>query len=691
MNSIHHYPQLPQTNSHPSTSILPSGATRLTIPKAALRHSRIFVLSALIIYFLFPTQLLAIIASHPAFTSISDAGRRVFETLLFTPDPSTVSIVAACKNRHASLHQALPTWLASQSVREIILVDWNSDPPLYDMLDLPNRSKVKLVRVRNEPSWVLSRAYNLAINLSTSPVILRVDCDYALAPNILHVHNVSELDKVFYTGNWLLARDHDEVHLNGILLISRSHFLSVGGYDERIQTYGWDDDDLYTRLQNANLTKLNISYDHVHHVRHNDSVRTQEGVKFAQVQIDVNRLILEKIPPWSSLMYSSNASRYHTLHQQKDAPYPQYPEFEATYVPQPLRVLIPPSDYDDVWMLALGRRLADDHGVPWDVMATMHHVTRERLLNQLFDMQFQLATKPISVNDEMASRKPRIIIIHCLGPLQNRLSVLISALHFAQNTSRVPVVVWEPDSQLNLPFTDLFDARNLVILDEFRPKWPFGNIAEFDSAWRNFEFFNLIEGEVGGNATSYVVDVEGKQLYVRSDRALVKSTPSLLEADTFKVGTVLPRKDIHCCLIDLQRQGLKSAVGVHVRAQPLKEKVGEQVTIRDDKGVSTTVQPCIQEMTQILKERNDTMFFVAAESPQVRSYLESKFKQNILLPTRPECARKRGTKRELLDLLALRRCYRLLTSSNSNSFISFNMFESAIDTDTLDEVGLCAF
>lgn len=699
MNKAHHHSHSPQTIPHTPAPPFTLTNNRLTLPKLALRPTRILALSALIIYILFPTQFFAFIISHPAFTSISDAGRRVLGNLVATSEQPAVSIVAACKNRHHSLRQALPTWLDVRSVREIILIDWDSQPPLSTIIDPPNRSKVKLVRVRNESQWVLSRAYNLGINLSTSPVILRIDCDYALAPDILRTHNVSALYSTFYAGNWLLARTDDEVHLNGIVLIFRNHFLAVGGYDERIQTYGWDDEDLYTRLQNANLTKANFSYDHVTHINHNDSVRAQEGVKFARVQIDVNRLLLEKLPPWSSLMYASHASQYRVIDQRNDVNCATCVQVEATFVPEPLRERIPASDYDDVWMLALGRRLADDHGIPWDVMSTMPNPMRERLLTQLFDMQINLNSKTTNEHAVTVVDKPRIIIIHCMGLLQNRLRVLISALSFAQATSRIPIVVWESDSNVSAAFGQLFVVPYLVILDDFQPQWPFGTIAEYDHAWQNFEFFNLVESETGGNASNYPVDIQGKQLYVRSDDIIVDPTLPLGGTDAHQVPTLLPQKEIRCCLMDLQRQGLKSAIGVYVQSQPLEEEVrlrnkkdrsdldnGKAIS---QKGGRSAANFFAQKMTAILNEGNDTRFFVATETTEARSYLQSKFKSNMLISTRPECDHQLvGVKMELFNLLALSRCRRLLSSKN----ISLpDNFRKSITPFNPTEFNTCSF
>lgn len=691
MDNPHHHPHIPQSNSHRSVPSPTLPTPRFTLPKAALRRTRFLALSVLVIYILFPTQFIALIASHPAFTSLSDAGRKVLASLAIIPDQPVVSIVAACRNRHTSLQHVLPTWLASQMVREIILIDWNSQPPLRNILQntphLPNHSRLKLVRVQNESSWVLSRAYNLAVNLSTSPIILRIDCDYVLQPNILRVHNMSTLDHSFYAGNWQLARDQAEVHLNGALLVSRRHFLAVGGYDERIQTYGWDDDDLYTRLQQAHLTKLNISYDYVEHVEHDDSVRAQQGVKFAQVQIDVNRLLLEKLPQWTAAMYAVNASRYQIVCQKCAEIGANYMQLKATRVPHPLRFLLSTYDYDQVWTLALGRRLADDHGVPWDVMATMSHQLREQLLTQLSQMQSRIDAQPVSTDGMSGLRKVRIIIIHCVGPLSARLHALASAIFFAKKTSRVPIIVWELDSVVDVAFGDLFETSNLVVLHEFQPKWPFDNIADYDGAWRDFEFYNLIEGEIEANPSAYIVDDNSKQLYIKSDHAIEAPSLSLSSTEgtsACEVRYLLPQKDIRYCLQDLQRKGLWSAVGVHVyveaQVQTQTQTQMDEVNARDSKNyferrrdpelsqrndTSRAITIC-RDMARMLNNTN-SKFYIVADSAHILRYVRSKFKANVLDSSRPECDHEHNiVKGQLIDILALSQCRRWLYPESDN-------------------------
>ena len=151
-----------------------------------------------------------------------------------------------------------------------------------------------------------ARAYNLVFSRATFDVFFKVDCDYVLSPEAIVSHKLSATQPFFYTGYYINARDANEMHLNGALLVSQRNFWNVGGYDERIRTYGYDDEDLYRRLVSTGLKRRNFSYDHVSHIGHEDACRKQEGVKFPRAQIDLNSLVLEQLnDPWTSRSHGS--------------------------------------------------------------------------------------------------------------------------------------------------------------------------------------------------------------------------------------------------------------------------------------------------------------------------------------------------------------------------------------------------
>jgi len=189
-------------------------------------------------------------------------------------------------NRTSNLLQSIETWNAIESINEIIVVDWSSEVPIqYSDLSHNCSSKdIKLFRVNDQPKWILSHAFNLAISFAKYDHLLKLDSDVLLDPTFLSFHSLPEAS--FFRGNWKIARNENELHLNGQLYCKTEDFWRVNGYHEGITTYGWDDSDLYNRLSALDLEGLDFNYDLFNHIE-----STQEARYINQSLLDLDDLL----------------------------------------------------------------------------------------------------------------------------------------------------------------------------------------------------------------------------------------------------------------------------------------------------------------------------------------------------------------------------------------------------------------
>lgn len=183
-----------------------------------------------------------------------------------------ISVVCALKNRLKNLKQALPTWLAHEEIAEIVIVDWSCSENNKEFLDSLNDDRIVYVRVEDQKEWVLTKAYNLGVTMTTYDKILKLDADYVLQEDFFQKNSL--VSGTFVSGFWEQARDKNEISLSGLLYCYRHDFMQIKGYCEYIQTYGWDDDDLYRRLIKSGLEQVPADYDSVYHIPHDDSERT---------------------------------------------------------------------------------------------------------------------------------------------------------------------------------------------------------------------------------------------------------------------------------------------------------------------------------------------------------------------------------------------------------------------------------
>lgn len=233
-----------------------------------------------------------------------------------------ISLVTSVKNREQSLRKSLPSWLANKAVDEVIILDWDSEISLQNYINEINSDKIIYIRVENQKFYYITLSTNLAARFATKDKLLFLNSDIILKENFFSEHILRK--GVFYTGNWRLARNENETHLNGQFYLYRSDFFAVNGYDERLKSYGWDDTDLYHRLsvnkfllnkakfflpkifwnlpKLGGLKRLDIHPDTLEHIPHDDQIRTVCYPGFSpspKISIQSNRTIAFSRAPWS--------------------------------------------------------------------------------------------------------------------------------------------------------------------------------------------------------------------------------------------------------------------------------------------------------------------------------------------------------------------------------------------------------
>lgn len=218
-----------------------------------------------------------------------------------------ISIVTACKNRNDNLARVLPTWLALDDVSEVIIVDWTSDPPVQDTLSAQNLSdsRLRIIRVEDETEWCLSYAFNTGFRLARFDRILKADADIALDAGFLEMNPLQQGE--FIAGNWRTAAPGQKF-INGFFFIHYSELARVNGFNEYITTYGWDDDDLYGRLEALGNCRVDVAPGTVSHLDHDDMARLGDKENggngwsdlksLTMFSIRSNRFLALSLPVW---------------------------------------------------------------------------------------------------------------------------------------------------------------------------------------------------------------------------------------------------------------------------------------------------------------------------------------------------------------------------------------------------------
>jgi len=195
------------------------------------------------------------------------------------PRKEGISILISIMNRTSNLLQYMASWMI-QKVDEIVIVDWSTSegeiPVEEAVLSMIKKSsvtqpKIVLIRVNGEKDYYRTAAQNLGACFVSYDKIMKLDSDVTLRDQFFENH-ILEKDS-FYVGDWKMARDDNEKFTHGNVYFHTSDFFKINGYDERIQSYGWDDSDFSRRLDIKGLSKRYFNIDMMYHNPHSNELR----------------------------------------------------------------------------------------------------------------------------------------------------------------------------------------------------------------------------------------------------------------------------------------------------------------------------------------------------------------------------------------------------------------------------------
>lgn len=432
-----------------------------------------------------------------------------------------VSLVTCAMNRTENLLKALESWLAHSEISEIVIVDWSTKHPIAQSLKEAgvDDPRVRVVRVDDEPRWILSYAFNVGFRSAKFNRILKADADIVLSDSFFDQNNLPDLD-TFIAGNWRTAAA-DQVHVNGFFYTSRKALSVVGGFNEFITTYGWDDDDLYSRLETAGFARVDVAAGTIHHLDHSDEERTGEAgddtspakeviQASPRFMIQRNRLLCDMMPVW-------NAEK-------------QLLPFWIKATDRQLTTLtraghhdsvVPPTVAEEASRKMLQELMSWDYGPEVrDLSAETFERIMQRPVGQLSKQVFidaLSAPEPLASPDIGENRKK--VFVDAQHGLGNRLRAIGSAAAIADATDRELVIVWEPDDHCNCRFDDLFEYGGSVVHQRF-----------LDDAERlQCDVYNYMTAEPGA--------LKGAPITVRENRAIYARTAFVLNSEHSNWGS----------------------------------------------------------------------------------------------------------------------------------------------------------
>jgi glycosyltransferase involved in cell wall biosynthesis len=197
-------------------------------------------------------------------------------------DPARIplSIIVTCKGRLDHLRQSLPR-MDSQPGCECIVVDYDCPDGTADWVRR-NHPRVKVIEVRNEPRFQVGLARNLGARAATREWLAFLDADILVEPDF-----ASMLAGMVQHGRYFRPSPVTR-ETCGSFVCHRGDFFALDGFDEVLEGYGGEDNDMYFRLNHFGRSCTSFDGDLLHSIPHRDHLRS---AYHEVADIELSRLI----------------------------------------------------------------------------------------------------------------------------------------------------------------------------------------------------------------------------------------------------------------------------------------------------------------------------------------------------------------------------------------------------------------
>ena len=190
-----------------------------------------------------------------------------------------LSIVTVCMNRREHLLATAPKVAAWPHHGEHLIVDWSSAVPVRRE-ELPADPRIRLLRVEGEMGWNLCRAYNFALARCSGDWVLKLDADAWPTDAFDPFAPALRLRGLGGLGEVVCASGSGPDGRKGQFLLDRRLLESIGGFNELLVGYGFDDKDLLGRLrQISGEEPAALPQSWIGVIPHSDGERAEQGAR----------------------------------------------------------------------------------------------------------------------------------------------------------------------------------------------------------------------------------------------------------------------------------------------------------------------------------------------------------------------------------------------------------------------------
>lgn len=189
--------------------------------------------------------------------------------------PLEASVVIPTYNRAGILQHCLRSYANQTYPKElfelVVVDDCSTDNTAETVEQFSKSSGIRVVYLRNDKRMGISYTRNRGIRAASGRIVIQTDSDFIATPEFVDAHVQAHKEhNVMCTGPVIHITSLDELFVKRPTIkdvcmhplpgsngsVARDVLIEVGGYDEDLHEYGWEDLELATRLRSRGVKSV---------------------------------------------------------------------------------------------------------------------------------------------------------------------------------------------------------------------------------------------------------------------------------------------------------------------------------------------------------------------------------------------------------------------------------------------------
>ena len=181
-----------------------------------------------------------------------------------------ISLFTVNRNRLRNLVDVVSNWLKFEIITEIVIVDFGSEERITRS-SIPFDSRIRIVTVVNSDAWRIGQGINLGVDFCKNDFVLKLDSD-------IEIIDESFLRKAMPLKDCFFRGDSSKGASNGQTFFRKRDWSKIGGYNEWLSGYGFDDSDFYIRMRKNGLKEQMVPFGSIRDIPHDLDPRGQSDI-----------------------------------------------------------------------------------------------------------------------------------------------------------------------------------------------------------------------------------------------------------------------------------------------------------------------------------------------------------------------------------------------------------------------------